>query len=34
MSPFKGVIPYLPTPIDEGGDIKRSVLAKLCRDLL
>jgi 4-hydroxy-tetrahydrodipicolinate synthase len=34
MSPFKGVIPYLPTPIDEGRDIKRSVLAKLCRDLI
>lgn len=34
MSKFKGVIPYLPTPVDESGDLKRAVLSKLCRDLI
>jgi 4-hydroxy-tetrahydrodipicolinate synthase len=34
MSTFKGIIPYLPTPVDESGDLKRAVLSKLCRDLI
>ncbi len=34
MTSFHGVIPYLVSPIDEKGQVKRDVLTKLCQDLL
>lgn len=34
MAQFKGVIPYLVTPIDKAGKIKDDVLARLCVDLI
>lgn len=34
MTPFKGVFPYLPTPIDAQGRIKEDVLERLCADLI
>jgi 4-hydroxy-tetrahydrodipicolinate synthase len=34
MGPFKGVIPYLATPIDQSGVIKEDVLRRLCDDLV
>ncbi|MBN9080269.1 MAG: dihydrodipicolinate synthase family protein [Rhizobiales bacterium 62-17] len=34
MSFFKGVMPYLVTPIDADGAIRTSVLARLCDDLI
>lgn len=34
MADFKGVIPYLVTPIDTAGKIKDDVLTKLCGDLI
>lgn len=34
MAQFKGVIPYLVTPIDKAGKIKDDVLARLCGDLI
>ena len=34
MSDFHGVFPYLVSPIDAAGNIRESVLAKLCDDLI
>jgi 4-hydroxy-tetrahydrodipicolinate synthase len=34
MSDFHGVFPYLVSPIDAAGNIRESVLAKLCGDLI
>lgn len=34
MTRFKGVMPYLVTPIDKSGRIKDDVLARLCDDLI
>ena len=34
MSDFRGVFPYLVTPIDPQGQIRTKVLAKLCDDLI
>ncbi len=34
MSDFHGVIPYLVSPTDEAGNIKKDVLAALCGDLI
>jgi 4-hydroxy-tetrahydrodipicolinate synthase len=34
VSPFKGVIPYLATPIDHDGDLREDVLRRLCNDLV
>src|SRR5882757_6134251 len=34
MSKFRGVIPYLVTPIDGDGKIKLKVFARLCSDLI
>ena len=34
MSNFKGVIPYLVSPVNDQGEIKTAVLAALCRDLI
>lgn len=31
---FRGVFPYLVSPIDEAGDVKADVLARLCEDLV
>ena len=31
---FQGVFPYLVSPVDESGAVKRDVLARLCRDLI
>lgn len=31
---FHGVFPYLVTPLDDGGSIKKDVLSKLCDDLI
>jgi len=31
---FRGVFPYLVSPIDASGAVKRDVLARLCRDLI
>jgi 4-hydroxy-tetrahydrodipicolinate synthase len=31
---FKGVIPYLVTPIDDDGNVKADVLSRLCGDLI
>jgi 4-hydroxy-tetrahydrodipicolinate synthase len=33
-SPFRGVVPYIVTPLDEAGQIKADVVAKLCDDLI
>lgn len=32
--PFHGVFPYLVSPVDQSGTVKRDVLARLCRDLI
>ena len=34
MSDFHGVFPYLVSPIDTSGQIRESVLARLCDDLI
>lgn len=34
MRSFKGVIPYLVSPVDEAGEVKTAVLDTLCRDLI
>jgi 4-hydroxy-tetrahydrodipicolinate synthase len=34
MTDFHGVFPYLVSPVDAGGRIKRDVLARLCDDLI
>jgi 4-hydroxy-tetrahydrodipicolinate synthase len=34
MTEYRGVFPYLPTPLDEQGSVKKDVLAHLCEDLL
>jgi len=34
MSDFRGVFPYLVSPIDASGQIRESVLARLCDDLI
>jgi dihydrodipicolinate synthase/N-acetylneuraminate lyase len=34
MSDFHGVFPYLVSPIDASGQIRESVLARLCDDLI
>ena len=31
---FHGVFPYLASPIDEAGEVKAQVLARLCEDLI
>ena len=31
---FHGVFPYLVSPVDEAGDVKAGVLARLCDDLI
>src|SRR6059058_1874630 len=33
-SGFAGVFPYLVTPIDDSGEVKAAVLARLCDDLI
>jgi 4-hydroxy-tetrahydrodipicolinate synthase len=33
-SGFAGVFPYLVTPLDDSGEVKRGVLARLCDDLI
>src|SRR5689334_4483906 len=34
MPDFHGVFPYLVSPVDKRGKVKRAVLAKLCDDLI
>lgn len=34
MSDFKGVIPYLVSPVNAAGEVESEVLAALCRDLI
>src|SRR5947209_9053720 len=34
MADFHGVFPYLVSPVDAAGNIRESVLAKLCDDLI
>jgi 4-hydroxy-tetrahydrodipicolinate synthase len=34
MSSFQGVFPYLVSPVDEAGEVKAEVLARLCSDLV
>src|SRR5436309_9345348 len=34
MAAFHGVFPYLVSPLDAAGDVRESVLAKLCDDLI
>src|SRR3954466_3775079 len=34
MTDFRGVFPYLVSPIDSGGSIRTDVLARLCDDLI
>jgi hypothetical protein len=34
MTEFHGVFPYLVSPVDETGRVKRAVLARLCDDLI
>ncbi len=33
-SPFRGVVPYIVTPLDEAGQVKADVVGKLCDDLI
>ena len=34
MADFQGVFPYLVSPLDPDGTIRREVLARLCEDLI
>ncbi|HWB45019.1 MAG TPA: dihydrodipicolinate synthase family protein [Hyphomicrobiaceae bacterium] len=34
MSQFKGVFPYLVSPVDDAGEVKADVLRRLCADLI
>ena len=34
MSDFHGVFPYLVSPVDPEGEVRRDVLARLCDDLI
>src|ERR1700722_3279979 len=34
MADFQGVFPYLVSPVDPDGTIRRDVLARLCEDLI
>src|SRR5258708_5310393 len=33
-SPFRGVVPYIVTPLDDDGNIKAEVVGRLCDDLI